>query len=117
MVVTGDSSKKGVFYADSRDGGAFAPRVRLDADTGGAHPAVAVAGTGDVLAAWDIVSASGRAVVARRRTGNVWQPPIVLSDAASSPSAAATNTTFVVAWEQQAGENRTIRVGHVPGSR
>ncbi len=120
-LVPGSDRGKGIFYSDSSDGGrTFAPRVRLD-DGGGAaaHPQLAVGGD-RVVVVWDQQGPKSRRIhsrtISRASQAAGWTPvpgpPAVLSGdlPAIYPAVAATETSTVVAWTEEARTGSIVRV-------
>jgi len=119
-VIGGATPEGALFYATSRDGRTFSPRVRLQT-LGSAHPThpqIAVARTGLVVVAWD-ERIDGRRLVAARVVSPSSSPPVPiihLTDGESAgqyPVLAATHTGLLAAWAT-GGENSTIKVRRIP---
>jgi hypothetical protein len=91
--------------------------MRLDSGTGSAaHPAIAVAPSGTVLAAWDVTDGEDRRLEMRVRRGTAWTAPQLLSrtSAASSPAIAAVPQGFLVAWGRRDASRSAIEIRRVP---
>jgi len=116
-LVSNSPPAKGVFHAETADAAAFSPRMRLDSGTGSAaHPAIAVAPSGTVLAAWDVTDGEDRRLEMRVRRGTAWTAPQLLSrtSAASSPAIAAVPQGFLVAWGRRDASRSAIEIRRVP---
>jgi hypothetical protein len=115
-TLVSESAGKGVFYANSTDGGrTFSLRTRVDGEGGAAHPQIGVAGE-RVLVAWDQARGDGtRAVVTREIVPTSRRPPrlgprTTFGKDASYPSVAATADGAVLTWTEQTAEGSDIRV-------
>lgn len=107
----------GLFYAGSRDGGPFSPRVPLPTEGLPHHPQIALA-SGSLLAAWDeLASGSRQLVVARASTGSgalrFSRSIVAGSIGAVYPSLAVTSQGALIAWTSGAGPAATVRVARV----
>ena len=119
-LAPGGGAGKGIFYSYSTDGGrTFAPRVRLDDAAGAAaHPQLAIGGE-RVVVVWD-QGGGQRRIHARTLSSDPkaagWTPilgqPSVLSAErpAVYPAVAATPTSTVVAWTEEAPTGSEVRV-------
>jgi hypothetical protein len=91
-----------LFYATSRDGRTFAPRVRITTGAAAQHAQLAATADGALVAAWDEFVTGGRAIrvaVARPAGG----PPTFVTRAIEGatgnyPAIAATSNGAIVAW-------------------
>jgi hypothetical protein len=107
----------GVYYAVSRDGRAFSPRVRVPSRGPASHPQIVIGGSGEPLVAWDeVVDGARRIAMARVRTdarGQVTfvnvQPPDGMPGQ-SYPALASTASGTVAAWVRQSAKGSVIAV-------
>ena len=113
LVATGDTPRKGIFYASLVEGKAFSPRVRLDSgQTDAAHPQLAAEDHGSSAVVWDERAESGRRIVLRRvSNGAASNPEFFESEGASYPAVAAVEHHWIVVWVSQAAEGRSIIEG------
>jgi hypothetical protein len=115
-VVAQPAPHKAVFYATSRDGHAFSPRVRVSPEgRNAAHPQIAVGPEGRVAALWDEIMEGKRRVFLSRLEDGRFSEPRVVSDAAtdaaaSYPVAVFSGDTLVAAWVQGPPESSAIAV-------
>jgi hypothetical protein len=120
-VVDGAQPEGALFYAVSRDGGTFTPRVRVPTlgSAKPSHPQVAIGGAGDLVVAWDEPVDGERVAVMRTlRTGPrgvTWGEIVTLADAAPAvyPVLAMTPRGIVAAWTQGRGQDSFIGVRRV----
>jgi hypothetical protein len=108
------TSGKGIFYTTSTDGGrSFAPRTRVDDETGGpAHPQLALSGD-RVVIAWDEGGGSGPRRIRLRTVSPRLAPTETVSagtSAASYPAIAATADATLVAWTEETATGSDVRV-------
>ncbi|HXE79749.1 MAG TPA: sialidase family protein [Vicinamibacterales bacterium] len=122
-TVIGDDAPEGaIFYASTRDGVRFTPRVRVPTlgGTRPSHPQIAVDRNGRIFVAWDESIDGERIAVVRElwpRTGGTpeFGPVIRLAeDAASYPVLAATDRGLIAAWTV-GGEPSRVQVRAVTG--
>jgi hypothetical protein len=104
-VVNEGKAQKAVFYASTKDGRTFTPRVRLSGpdQEEAAHPQVAVGASGAVAAVWDEPHGGVRQVVFRTAgpDGQLGVGRTLSSGApASHPVIAAVAGGFLVAWTE-----------------
>jgi hypothetical protein len=121
-VVNEGEPYKALFYATSRDGKVFSPRVRIPTarDTTPGHPQLALTSNGGAVIVFDEVTTGARRVSLARvlRTGEP-ETPVVLSadDAASYPVIVQTVPRgLLVAWTSRSGDPSkpsTIRLQRV----
>jgi hypothetical protein len=110
-----------VFYAMSRDGRSFTPRIRIPTDGMAHHPQIAIAGDGSLAVVWDeLKDGTRRAVLARGAAdadGRVRfiREPIAENGLGLYPVVAAGSGAVVVAWTSGVGEASVIRVARVSG--
>lgn len=116
------SAGKGIFYTSSRDRArSFAPRTRVDDESGQpAHPQLAVRGNG-VAVVWDESVGGGARRVRLREVGaNASLGPaetLSAGAAATYPAVAATGDALVVAWTQEAEKSSEVRVRRLSPTR
>lgn len=102
-LVTGGEEQKQVFYATSRDGRTFSPRVRVPTSgvTNPGHPQLSLTSDGAAIV-WDETVDGVRRVSISRSTGSgTFQPPVVVSatESASNPVIAGSGRgELLVAW-------------------
>ncbi len=114
---------RAVFYSWSTDGGkTFAPRVRVDGETGTpAHPQLALAGD-RVAIVWDESGGTGpRRIRLREVSTGAGRAPALealstLSSraAATYPAVAALADATLVAWTEESGKGSDVRVLRLP---
>ena len=105
-VVSGPEPEGAIFYSTSRDGRAFARRVRVPTLAGRdpEHVQLAMVSGGNAVVAWDEVVSGRRTVVVRRLENGVRGtkvgPPNAVSDQrpARHPAIAVTPRGVLVAW-------------------
>jgi hypothetical protein len=120
-VVGGTQPTGALFYAVSRDGRTFTPRLRVPTlgSAKPAHPQVAIAPTGDVVIAWDEAVEGERVAVLRTLKpgpgGATWGEIVRLADnvPAVYPVLATTARGVVAAWTQGRGQDAFIGVRRV----
>jgi hypothetical protein len=127
-VIGGDRPQGAIFYASTRDGRTFTPRVRvpgLDSPKP-QHPQLALASDGRVLIAWDetVDGVRRAAVVTMTIAGHAapaFSAPVLLeASTASTPRAtvypvlATTPRDTVAAWTSGSGETSAIAVRRLP---
>jgi hypothetical protein len=109
-----------VFYATSRDGHAFSPRVRVSPEgRNAAHPQIAVGNEGRVAALWDeVVEGKRRVFLSRLEDGRFSEPRAVSDEAsgaaASYPVAVFSGKKLVAAWVDGPPESSVIAVRLLP---
>jgi hypothetical protein len=124
-VVNEGEPQKALFYATSRDGKTFSPRMRLRvaAEATPGHPQLALASDGGASIVWDEVVAGLRRVsFTRVSRAGVVQPVQILSgdEAASNPVIVRSEGNALVAWTSRspdaksAAEPSVIRVRRIP---
>jgi hypothetical protein len=122
-LMTGDTPRKGIFYASLGDNGSFTPRLRLDSgDTDPAHPQIGTDVHGNTAVVWDERTASTRRIVLRRVSQGVAQPPEYFAgEGVTYPVAVAAESHWIILWSAQRGadgsaiEGRRIAFGIHPG--
>jgi hypothetical protein len=122
-VIGGDRPEGALFYASTRDGRTFTPRLRVPTLGGPkpSHPQLAVLADGRIAVAWDEVRDGKRmaalTVMSRdARGGASFSPPLVLDDAAPAavyPVVAASGDRALVVWTAGSGATSTIGVRRV----
>jgi hypothetical protein len=120
-VVAGAQPAGALFYAVSRDGRTFTPRLRVPTlgSAKPSHPQVAIGGAGDLVVAWDEPLDGERIAVMRTlRTGPrgvTWGEIVTLAGAAPAvyPVLATTARGVVAAWTQGRGQESFIGVRRV----
>jgi hypothetical protein len=123
-VIPGQEPEGALFYASTRDGQHFTPRLRIPTlgSRKPSHPQIVAAATGRIVVAWD-ESISGRRVAAMREVrlrpggdrafGEV--VTIAPAGAAEHPVVAATGDGFVVVWSTGGSPSRVFsRVVRLP---
>jgi hypothetical protein len=124
-LVTGETTRKAIFYSYSRDGGkTFAPRVQMDdgsKERRPAHPHLTVA-SGRVVVAWDEGEGDGRSIRLRAidsSSSGTWTPrfssvaTITTDSHAAYPALAATPAGALVAWTTNDGSTSVIQIAQV----
>lgn len=119
-TVVDDGEAKALFYATSRDGKTFSPRVRLPvgvAATPG-HPQLTVTADGGVAIVWDeLVDGLRRVVFTRVSRSGMMQPPQILNrdESASNPVIVRVDRNLLVAWTaKSAAEPSVIKLRRMP---
>lgn len=114
------ASALSLFYAVSRDGRSFGPRVRIPSRGPASHGQVVIANDGTALVAWDeIVDGARRLGMARARvdaSGSVTFSTVQPPDGGAGnwyPAVAATSSGTVVAWVKQVEKGTVVSVGTV----
>ena len=104
-LMTGETPRKGIFYASLGENGTFTPRLRLDSgDTDPAHPQIGTDDHGNTAVVWDERAAGARRIVLRRVSEGVAQPPEMFpGDGVTYPVAAAADGYWIVLWSAQRG--------------
>ena len=102
-LVNEGEPQKALFYATSKDGKTFSPRVRLrvPADSTPGHPQLALTPDGGAAIAWDEVVAGVRRVsFTKVSRAGTFEPVQILSDdeSASNPVIARSEGNILVAW-------------------
>jgi hypothetical protein len=127
-VIGGDRPEGAIFYASTRDGRTFTPRVRAPGlgSPKPQHPQLALASDGRVLIAWDeTVDGVRRAAVVTMTTAGHAAPtfsaPVLLEPSTAStpraavyPVLATTPRDTVAAWTSGSGETSAIAVRRLP---
>lgn len=120
-LVSDGTPQKGLFYATSRDGKSFSPRIRVPTAgmTNPSHPQLALAPDGTSVIVWDEVAGGGRRVsMSRVSRDEVVGSPQVLSagQPAAYPAAVRLATGDVlVAWTSRtSAELSMISLKRVP---
>lgn len=120
-VIPGNEPVGALFYASTRDGQRFTPRVRIPTlgSPKPTHPQIALAADGTLLVAWDELIDGRRVAVARRLTVKAGAAPtfgdaVTLPTAgnASHPVLAATSAGVFAAWTS-GGDDAQVRAGFV----
>ncbi len=106
-----------LFYASSRDGRTFTPRVRIPTDAPAGHVQIVSESDGSVVIAWEEATGSGKLVkVARGKTdaaGRLALRAVGAPDAGKYPSLAVTSAGTVMAWTQTLNGSNVIAVERV----
>ena len=116
-MLTGETPRKGIFYASMPNATApaamFSERLRLDAGDGDpAHPQIASDLHGTSAVIWDERLGDQRRVVLRRITeGKATAPEIFAGPGFSYPAVAAAEGHWVAVWAAQGAEGRTVIEG------
>jgi hypothetical protein len=122
-VINPSNPEGALFYATTRDGRAFSPRVRVPAlgSLKPTHPQIVADARGRVVVAWDELVKGRRVVgvreVRRGDAGGVEFGPIATvstSEAASYPVLAATSSGIVAVWTSGGSDTATIGVRRIP---
>ncbi|NOT25445.1 MAG: exo-alpha-sialidase [Acidobacteria bacterium] len=121
LVTENGNETLKLFLATTTDGRSFTPRSPLPT-TGAAayHPQLAVAANGDLIAAWDELSAGKRRVrIASGRpkaNGTVTFKPLARSEDefGSYPALTTSGRSVVLAWTARNGARSTIAVRRIP---
>ena len=119
-VGTGHAEHSGIYYLNSADKGQtwIAP-VRLGEDTA-VHSDLAVAGNGEVLAAWDTITATGYRIAYSRSSdqGQSWSKALPISAdgvRATHPRVVAMADQFLLVWtEGKAKKSGIMRITTMP---
>jgi hypothetical protein len=107
----------GLFYAQSRDGASFSPRIALPTEGLPHHPQVALV-SGSLVMAWDELKDGARQLVTARaslgdRATRFTRAIVSGSTGGIYPSLAATKQGGVIAWTSGAGPAATVRVAQL----
>jgi hypothetical protein len=108
-----------LFYAMSRDGRSFTPRVRVPTNGAAHHVQMAATAGGAVLLAWDEIGAGGRKIrIAHARPDAAGKASFDAAspldgEAGNYPVVAATNSGAVVAWTRTAASGNVIAVARI----
>jgi hypothetical protein len=115
-VMSGAKPQGGIFYASSRDGRAFSPRVRVPTlgSPRPSHPQIALTGNGGVVIAWDELVDGRRVAAARevkpRADGSATFGSVVrigTRQAAMYPALATTASGVLAVWTAGDREDQT----------
>ena len=120
-VIPGDAPVGALFYASTRDGQRFTPRVRIP--TLGSpkpmHPQLALATDGTLVVAWDELIQGRRVAALRRVTTKIDDAPVLgeivklaADGNASHPVIATTSAGVLAAWTT-GGDDSQVRAGFV----
>jgi hypothetical protein len=121
-VIAGANVEGGIFYAASRDGRSFTPRIRIPTlgSPKPSHPQIAVDASGRIVIAWDELVGGTRVAALREvrpaNDGTIAFGPIVeLTDAGRAiyPVVAAASTGLVAAWTSGPADTSVIAVRRV----
>jgi hypothetical protein len=120
-VIGGANPQGALFYASSRDGRSFTPRVRIPTlgSPKPSHPQITIDAAGRVVVAWDENVNGRRAAVARalNRDANdriTFGETITLAgDGATYPVLAATDRGVIAVWTT-GGESSVVRARQLP---
>jgi hypothetical protein len=124
-LVPGDKDDEptiGIFYATSSDGATFSPRDRIPTEGVPHHPRIVALATGQLIAAWDESSSSGRRVaIARGRSDDhghfVFRRGVLSADVPSVyPTIASVSDGVIVAWTSGTSSSSAIRVRRLPAN-
>jgi hypothetical protein len=119
-LVGQDAPQKAVVYTSTKDGGVFAPRIRLSSDTqdDAAHPQIATDSAGNVGAVWDEQHGDARRIVLRTAAAGtgVFGAPRALNTSGSAfhPFIAGLREGFLVAWPGGTASQSAIVIQRVP---
>jgi hypothetical protein len=109
-----------LFYATTRDGRSFTPRLQLPTEGEPHHPQIVIAGNGAAVVVWDeLRNGVRRTALARGRVDAAGHPQFARRDAgeaavANHPVVASTASGVVLAWTSGPAETSQIRVRAVP---
>jgi hypothetical protein len=116
----GSDPSTAIFYASSRDGRVFTPRVKLPTEGMPHHPQIVVSSEGSIVAAWDEgYAGKRRAVIARAQPGSggdlrFTRTVIGHTDGDLYPAIAGSGGTTVAAWVANRGAGSVIAVSRLP---
>ncbi|MFN8575017.1 MAG: sialidase family protein [Gemmatimonadaceae bacterium] len=118
-IGSADEQQLALFYAESKDGRAFSPRVRVPTRGSAGHVQMTVAPDGAILLAWDeredgrqqVALARGR--LDSRSQSPTFQPLSVTGGLGAHPVLATTATGTVMAWVRKDEQGSTIAVARV----
>ena len=120
-MIAGPTPRKAIFYAASRDGYSFTPRVRLDTATADpAHPQLTLERGNAIAVVWDEIVDGTRRILLRRVSGSDKLGPVeivTVERGATYPAIAATSRDLVVAWSSGPSEARVVKIRRLPLSR
>ena len=106
-----------LYYAVSRDGAAFAPRVRVPTAGPAGHVQVIADSDRGLVVAWEEMTAAGRSVVVARGTtdavGRASFRRVGTAETGRYPSLAATSTGVVMAWTSTQNGANVISVRRI----
>jgi hypothetical protein len=115
-----DPSQLALFYAVSRDGKSFQPRVQIPSRLPSSHAQMVMEADGASLVAWDeIADGARRVAMARVRDGANGKPSISAVQAPESgagnwyPVLATTSNGSIAAWVRQSDAGSSIGVARV----
>jgi hypothetical protein len=115
-LINDGEPQKAVFYATSRDGRTFSPRMRVPtAGITPGHPQLAVTPAGGIAIVWDeTVDNLHRVSMSRVAAGGAPGPSQVLSgkEFASHPVIARSTNALIVAWTSR--DESLIRIQRIP---
>jgi hypothetical protein len=119
-VIGGTNPEGALFYASSRDGRSFTPRVRIPTlgSPKPSHPQIAIDSAGRVVVAWD-ESVNGRRVAAARVLNRdagqrVGEPIMLAVDGGSTYPVLATTDRGVIAVWTTGGKPSVVRARQLP---
>ena len=121
-VIDRPTPEGALFYASTRDGVSFTPRVRIPTLGGPkpSHPQIVVDDRGRVFVAWDEVVDGRRVAAVRELELEPGRPPafgevvrLSVDGAAEYPAVAATHTGLVAVWTT-GGDRSRIEVRQIP---
>ncbi len=120
LVTEGGEQTIALFYASSKDGRTFTPRMRVPAEGMPHHPQIAIDEGMRVVLAWDEMAGGSRRAVAARVTGErpgrlgVARTVLDQGRVGLYPALAATRAGVVAAWTSGVAPDAVIRIARVP---
>jgi hypothetical protein len=115
-VVSTPEPHKAIFYASTRDGRTFTPRVRVSPEgRNAAHPQITIDPSGRPFVVWDEIEAGKRRLFAARATARgEFLTPTVFDTAGTAfyPAVARAGNVLLVAWTEGASAESVIRLRH-----
>jgi hypothetical protein len=115
-VVSEPEPHKAIFYASTRNGRTFTPRVRVsEAGQNGAHPQIALDPLGQVFVVWDgIVAGQRRLFISERGrfAKGAFRPPVAIGspDPAWYPAVTRSTDSILIAATEGTSSRSVIRV-------
>jgi hypothetical protein len=107
-----------LFYAQSRDGAAFSPRVKLPTDGPAGHVNVTALRTGELVVTWEELTGGARTVKVARgmpdASGRVTFRTAATPAAGKYPAVVETPSGALVAWTQSQNGTNSIALQRIP---
>jgi hypothetical protein len=109
-----DGERPALFFASTRDGRRFTPRLRVPTrdDATPSHPQIVATGSGTLALAWDESGGGRRSAVVRGLTvgdSPAWGPAVSLGQGTYPVLAAGVNGELLAAWATPDGAGITVR--------